>query len=380
MSNFQNLIDRLVNNTSLYAGFPPNTDFDYSELYELLKFSFNNLGDPFKLRNPFSTHEYEHEVIKWFLKLYSNDEKGWGYVTNGGTEGIMQGMLHGRDKLNNPIVYFSKYAHYSVPKVSRLLNLEAVVVECDQRGELDYKDFEKKIDSNRNGIFISTLGSTITASIDNTIKINELFKSKNVKYYIHGDAATDGMILPFINTDVPYKFETGLDSISISGHKVIGSPIPCGIYMIKEPPRESEDVLYVRNIDVTITGSRNGFTPLILWYAIKKYGKQGFVNMINSYINNADLFINIFNSNGMKAWRYPHSIYIVLDKLPELLLEKWHAPSSYGYTTLIALPKLSLHMVEEIISDYKYVMENNRLPDGSKKTLYPVISDEILLP
>jgi histidine decarboxylase len=378
MINFKQLIARLENNTGLYAGFPPNTVFDYSELYDLLKFSFNNLGDPFQLKNAFSTHEYEREVIKWFLRLYSNDDTGWGYVTNGGTEGIIQGIWDGRARLDKPIIYYSKHAHYSIPKAAKLLNLESRIIECDERCELSYDDFTRKIIQNRDGIFVSTIGNTITSSVDDTYKIVAIFKANNVNYYIHGDAAIDGMVLPFINSGLPFKFENGLNSISISGHKVIGSPIPCGIYMTKESQSDN-NIVYVRNSDVTIAGSRNGFTPLILWYAIKKFGKQGFIKLINNCISNAESFCNCFNENGISAWRYPHSINIVLDKLPEIILEKWHAPSSYGFTTLTALPKLTKQMVNEIISDYKYYMLKNSLPMGSKKTLYPCVDDSILL-
>ena len=33
------------------------------------------------------------------------------------------------------------------------------------------------------------------------------------------------MILPFVDDPQPFGFDSGIDSIAISGHKLIGSPI-----------------------------------------------------------------------------------------------------------------------------------------------------------
>jgi histidine decarboxylase len=101
MQYFKKAVERFEHNKKLYIGYPPNNQFDYSELYPLLQYPLNNIGDPFLLRGPFSTHEYEREVIKWFLKLYAKTGDGWGYVTNGGTEGVLFGMWNGREKLKN---------------------------------------------------------------------------------------------------------------------------------------------------------------------------------------------------------------------------------------------------------------------------------------
>ena len=101
------LKNKLENNLSFYAGYPQNTQFDYSALDEFLKYPMNNVGDPFDLTSSFGCQEFEIQAIEWFLKLYgSNINNGWGYVTTGGTEGILFGLWHAREYLKNPIAYF----------------------------------------------------------------------------------------------------------------------------------------------------------------------------------------------------------------------------------------------------------------------------------
>ena len=82
-------------------------------------------------------------------------------------------------------------------------------------------------------------------------------------YYLHADAALSGMILPFVDAPQPYSFADGIDSISVSGHKMIGSPMPCGIVLAKRSnvSRISVEIDYISAKDQTISGSRNGHTP-----------------------------------------------------------------------------------------------------------------------
>ena len=52
--------------------------------------------------------------------------------------------------------------------------------------------------------------------------------------YIHADAALSGMILPFVDDPQPYGFDSGFDSVSVSGHKMIGAPLPCGVALTRK--------------------------------------------------------------------------------------------------------------------------------------------------
>jgi histidine decarboxylase len=112
-------------------------------------------------------------------------------------------------------------------------------------------------------------------------------------YYIHADAALHGMILPFVNNPEPFTFEDGIDSISVSGHKMIGAPMPCGIVLTKKTYTESfqTEVEYIVAKDKTISGSRNGISPMIMWKAINSYTKEDFKSEVALCFNNADYII-----------------------------------------------------------------------------------------
>lgn len=108
-------------------------------------------------------------------------------------------------------------------------------------------------------------------------------------FWFHVDGALGAAYMPFMEkayqlgvTDLrPPKFDFSLPfvhSIAMSGHKWIGAPWPCGIYMTKRkyqlrPPDNPE---YIGAIDSTFAGSRNGLSALIMWDYLAKnsYDKQ----------------------------------------------------------------------------------------------------------
>ena len=63
--------------------------------------------------------------------------------------------------------------------------------------------------------------------------------------------------------DTEHPGQTGRRSISISGHKLIGAPLPCGIVLTRRHLVETlgRAVELVGVNDTTLSGSRNGLTP-----------------------------------------------------------------------------------------------------------------------
>ncbi|HEV2800405.1 MAG TPA: pyridoxal-dependent decarboxylase [Pyrinomonadaceae bacterium] len=97
-------------------------------------------------------------------------------------------------------------------------------------------------------------------------------------YWFHVDGALGSAYMPFI--EIAYRegrikqrgpnFDFRLPfvhSLVMSGHKWIGAPWPCGVFMTKvkyqlAPPDDPE---YIGAPDTTFAGSRNGFSAMILW-------------------------------------------------------------------------------------------------------------------
>lgn len=66
--------------------------------------------------------------------------------------------------------------------------------------------------------------------------------------------------------------KTHVSSIATSGHKFVGTPVPCGLYLTKvgnqmRPPGNAE---YVGSPDTTFGGSRSALAPLSLWNSLAR--------------------------------------------------------------------------------------------------------------
>lgn len=81
-----------------FIGYPANHNCEhYLALSTLLQFNINNVGDPFKESNHgLHSKKFEVGVLDWFARLWGIEkDEYWGYVTNGGTEGNLHGILPG---------------------------------------------------------------------------------------------------------------------------------------------------------------------------------------------------------------------------------------------------------------------------------------------
>ena len=277
------------------VGYPTNQRFDFTPLLPFLEHSMNNIGDPFHPSNYWSnSHEFEREVIAHFSRLMRiPDDESWGYVTSGGTEGNMYGLYLARELFPNGMFYFSEDTHYSVLKNVRVLNARYIMIKRQDNGEIDYDDLRDMLRVHRDvpAVIMANVGTTMRGAIDDIPRIRRILNEQAVvNHYIHADAALSGMILPFVPDPQPFGFDAGIDSVSVSGHKLIGAPLPCGVVLTKRPyvDRVGRAVEYVGVNDTTLSGSRNALTPLMLWYALNRYGDDGFRELVAAMLDTAE--------------------------------------------------------------------------------------------
>lgn len=353
------LLTKLEKESNHFIGYPCNLSFDYSELQPFYNFAINNVGDPFVSSNyRVNTHELEKDVLKFFAEITHAQDDYWGYVTNGGTEGNMYGLYLAREIHPEGIAYFSQDTHYSVTKILRILRMKNIMIRSQNNGEIDYEDLEETLKIKRDTvpIIMANIGTTMTGAVDNIIKIKGILEKLAISdYYIHCDAALGGMLLPFIDGAPEFDFKAGADSISISGHKFIGSPIPCGIAIAKRKnvDRIARSIEYVGTLDTTLTGSRNGLTPLFMWYAIKKWGVEHFRSAVQHCLEIADYAIDEFKKMGQPAWRNSCSTTVVFDRPSENLITRWQLAPYKDFAHLIIMPHVTKEWVNRFLEDYK---------------------------
>ena len=348
-------------------GYPSTRIVDYSPLYPFLSHMLNNIGDPYLPSNyHLNTHDFEREVIAWFASVLHGDDKDlWGYVTGGGTEGNMYGLYLARETFPNGIVYYSEDTHYSVSKILRMVNARSIMIRSRPNGEMDYDDLAATLAIHRDAppIVFANIGTTMRGAVDNLDRIKAILKERAIaRYYIHADAALSGMILPFVPDPQPFDFAAGIDSISISGHKMPGAPIPCGVVLARRAlvDRVAQSVEYIGTKDTTVSGSRSGLTPLFLWYTVKMLGVEGFREIIADCQSVADYAVAGFAKCGLKAWRHKNSLTVIFPRQEDKILQKWQIATQGADAHLIAMPHVTRESIDGLMADIAMMQEKNK--------------------
>jgi histidine decarboxylase len=341
-------------------GYPSARDFDYSMLQPFLELPLNNVGDPFVAgTNKTSSQAFECEVLDfWAELLNAPTDNWWGYVGNGGTEGNLYGLYLARELHPNGMVYFSQDTHYSVSKNLHFLNMRNIMIRSQANGEIDYDDLRETLRVNRDvpPIIFANIGTTMTEAKDDIGKIKSIIEELAIpSHYIHSDAAMCGAFAPFLDPKPNFDFADGADSIAISGHKFIGSPIPCGLVLAKRSNvnRIARSVAYIGNLDTTVSGSRNGLTPLILWAAMKQLGKEGLRKRAEASLQLADYAERALKNIGIEAWRNPQSITVVLPQPPQQIIDKWQLATAQGISHIMMMPYVNREHIDSFVEDLK---------------------------
>jgi histidine decarboxylase len=351
------------------TGYPCSQLFDYEMLYPMLQHMANNVGDPWANSNyGLNTLDFEREVLsQWAEWLKADSENFWGYVTSGGTEGNMHGLYVARELHKDGIVYYSEDTHYSVTKIIHVLGMRSIMIRSQENGEMDYEDLRESIKIHRDvpPIIFANIGTTMKQAIDSLPKIKSILKDLAIsEYYLHSDAAFPGSYLPFIENRPEFDFSHGIDSISISGHKFIGSPVPCGMVLAKRDniQRIGRRIEYIGAMDTTIPGSRSAVTPMVLWVAMKRWGAEGFKELANHCLEKAQYLVDNLQAEGVPAWRNDHGITVVMPRPSDEMLRRWSmAPEhdiAHVITTGHVTPEILDRLSVELLEDYRNHQRN----------------------
>lgn len=339
-------------------GYPCAFDINYQPLEPFLQYSQNNIGDPFASGGyRLNSHEFEREVLEFFADLtHAPDKNWWGYVTNGGTEGNLYGMYLAREMYPNGIVYFSQDSHYSVAKNLHFLGMRNIMIRSQENGEMDYEDLRETVRIRRDAppIIFANIGTTMKEGRDDIGIIRTMLDELAIeKRYIHSDAALCGGYAAFLEPRPSWDFSDGADSIAISGHKFFASPIPCGIVLARKNfvDRVAHSVAYIGTRDTTISGSRDGFTPILLWYAIRSLGKEGLKQRLDRAMAMANYAQEAFQAAGIPARRNRGALTVVVPRLAGWICDKWQLASAGNISHLICMPHVQKEQIDALLAD-----------------------------
>lgn len=334
-----------------FLGYQENQKIQYGDLLHqlgLFEVCLDNLGDPFSdSMYQINSKEFEQEVITFFAEMYELKDY-WGYTTACGSEGTLMGAYLGREAYPNGILYYSKDTHYSIAKAAKILRINEKIINSQINGEIEYDDFELKLDPSLPAIINVNIGTTMKGAIDNLDQIERALKRRGItEYYIHCDAALSGMLLPYLEKAPKVNFQKNIRSLSVSGHKFIGAPIPCGIILAhrKDVKKIENPVECLSIIDSTILGSRSGLSPIFLWQAIQERGHTGFRKEAHQCIKKAQYLYHRLQEMNYPSWLNDFSNIVYFKKPSDILIQEWHLSSAGDISHIVAMQHVTKNKI-----------------------------------
>jgi histidine decarboxylase len=133
-------------------------------------------------------------------------------------------------------------------------------------------------------------------------------------------------------------FKKPIGSVSVSGHKFIGCPMPCGVQFtrMKHINCLSRNVEYLASRDATIMGSRNGHAPIFLWYTLNRKGYRGFQKDVQRCLRNAHYLKERLREAKIGVMLNELSSTVVFERpLDETFILKWQLAFHVSFFFLI---------------------------------------------
>lgn len=343
-------------------GFPAATDLNLQVLAPFLDLLLNNLGDPWvDGAYPQHTKRLEREAVDRIADLLRAPTcDRWGYVTSGASEGAEHALWLARTRHPDAVVYYSAARHHSIPHVLDRLRMPAVEIRTDPTGVIDYRDLATQIGRRRHQptVIVANIGTAMTEAVDDIRQITSLLDNLAVtRRWIHADAALSGIPLALLDPDSRpgFDFADGADSIIVSGHKFLGSPIPYGVLVVRDQlrPYGHRASTYTGSPDTTLSNSRSGLAALICWYTLHRHGTAGLRERADQARETTEYACQRLQAIGIPAWRHPWAFTVNLPTPPAEILDKWTLATDGPASHLICMPGVTRQQIDALVRDFE---------------------------
>lgn len=314
-------------------------------------FMETNLGDPGLFPG---TASLERRLIERIGTLFHLPAAG-GYATSGGTESNIQALRLAREQrkeVQSPNIVVPESAHFSFRKACDILCLEMRTVAMDQNLRMDLADAESKIDDNTICL-VGIAGTTEYGMVDPVADLAAIAAEREL--FFHVDAAFGGMVIPFLDSPIPFDFSLpGVSSIAVDPHKMGLSTIPCGCLLTRDP-----DLLNMLNVDTpyltvrqefTLAGTRPG-APVAAALAVLDYlGVRGMRAVVAGCMKNTARLIDGMETFGIRRAATPdvNVATFVSTKSPSRWRVSW---TRRGHLRIVCMPHVHRDQIEEFLHD-----------------------------
>jgi histidine decarboxylase len=344
-------------------GFPGNLDWDLSrQLGPGLGVLLNNVGDPDSGdHSNIHVKAYERAVIDFFAETAgARADDVYGYITAGGSESVLYGLAIARQALPHAAVYASDQAHDCVARAAELLRMRRVVLRSHPDGTTDSDHLRHAVRHERaaadlaggpGAIVVATVGTTMQGAVDDVPRLRHCAAAAG-QVYVHVDAASGGLVAAHAPSRPAWDFTAGADSLSISGHKILGSPLACGVVLSRRRLTwHTPDAEYTGAVNHTLGCSRSGLAALALWARLRSLGHEGVRGLVHRCLDVAQYATERLEEAGARPQRFPDSLTVTFDRPSPAVVRRYHLAPEGMRAHIVCVGHVTRQAVDALCRD-----------------------------
>jgi histidine decarboxylase len=149
-------------------------------------------------------------------------------------------------------------------------------------------------------------------------------------------------------------FKKPIGSVSVSGHKLLGCPVPCGVVITRLEHIKvlSTNIECISSRDATIMGSRNGHAPMFMWYTLNKKGYRGICKDVDKCLKNSHYLANRLKEFGVSVSLNELSNTVVFERpRDEAFVHKWQLSCEGNIAHVVVMPNINTEKLDVFIEE-----------------------------
>jgi glutamate/tyrosine decarboxylase-like PLP-dependent enzyme len=181
----------------------------------------------------------ENAALDWLASISGLPPNAGGCFVSGGSAGNLAGLAVARDEWRRngasgrPAVGCAPSAHSSVQQAARLLDLDVVEVDGDERGRLTADGLHDVVHDHALCAVVASAGATNTGAIDELDAAADFCAEHHL--WFHVDAAYGGAALCVPELRLRFAGIERADSLVIDPHKWLFAPLDCAAVLYRNP-------------------------------------------------------------------------------------------------------------------------------------------------
>ncbi|MEU5241674.1 pyridoxal-dependent decarboxylase [Streptomyces lydicus] len=347
------LVGSLHRDTWEFLSFPDHLGLVAGELVPLLSMFVDHRGDPHS-RSSFdlATQPYEEAVLEYFAAVAgASPADVQGYVASSHHEALLHGLATARRRLPTASVYVCEQAHSSVTRACELLQLNRVAVRSLPDGTMDPVDLrvQTRVRSGAGALVVATCGTPLQGAIDSVAELRAAAAASG-RVHMHVDATAGGLVAAHSDQVLSWSLAHGADSITLSGHCLLGLPGQAGIALMRRVNKPAAGSAITMPEHAVICG-RGGLAALLLWMRLRSLGRAGVAALIARCQDVAVYAVDRFERVGARPKHFPGSLTVTFDRPPAWVIDKWRLDYVGNLARIVTTGPLTHRAVDELASD-----------------------------